>query len=513
MTTLTYNASPTMQAFHADPSFVRGIMGPIGSGKSVACVWEIFMCACRQKPNQDGVRKSKWAVVRNTLPELETTTMKTWTDWFPPGETRNGGWGKMTRKPPYTHQLEYYPGDGTKVELEVLFLALDKDTDVKKLLSLEVSGIWFNEARELRKSLIDAGTGRIGRYPSVKDGGCTDPRLIMDTNPPDDSHWWFKCAEENGWAVDEKGKPIDPQDVPAKDRWKFFQQPSGLSDDAENLENLNQPPNFASLPLHVRRDLGRGYYRRIVQGKDQEWIRVYVDGQYGNIKAGLPVYGDMFKSELHIAEHPLRPLPPGASIYVGIDCSGRHPASVFAQKTSRGQIQVLSELCVLDDTGMGATRYSQLLAEYIAENFPEHDIFYWGDPAGGFKTQNDEHTYFDILRANGIRVRSANEALRIPDRIETVKHILGELIDGEPRLLVSPSCKHLIRGFEGGYRYRKMSVSGDDRYDDKPEKNRFSDVQDGLQYLLCGMGVTREMKGRSSNRDYQTYSSGDWSIW
>lgn len=515
MTRISYNASPTLQKFHADPSFVRGIMGPIGSGKSVGCVWEIFMQACKQAPNAAGVRKSRWAVVRNTLPELENTTMKTWFDWFPAGDPRQGGWGKATRKPPYTHNLEYYPGDGTKVELEVLFLPLDKETDEKKLLSLELSGIWFNEAREIRKSLVDAGTGRVGRYPSAKDGDmpCTRKCIIMDTNPPDDSHWWFKNAEENAWAVDTNGKPMDPQDIPAQERWKFFQQPSGLSDDAENLENLNQNEKSVKMPIHIRRDIGRGYYTSITRGKTEEWIRVYVHGQYGNIKSGQPVYGDAYNSDMHKAKDSIRVVPPGSSIYIGIDCSGRHPATVFAQKSSRGQIQVLDEVCILDAQGMGATRYSKLIAEYIGQNFPEHDIFVWGDPAGGFRTQNDEHTYFDILRSNGIPVRSANEGLRIPDRLETVKHILGELVDGEPRLLISPKCKHLIRGFEGGYRYKKLAVSGDDRYADKPEKNRFSDVQDALQYLLCGMGVTREMKGRRDNGDYKTYDIGDWSVW
>lgn len=35
-------AGPTTKAFHESPVFVRGIMGPIGSGKSTACVLEIL---------------------------------------------------------------------------------------------------------------------------------------------------------------------------------------------------------------------------------------------------------------------------------------------------------------------------------------------------------------------------------------------------------------------------------------------------------------------------------------
>ena len=52
---------------------------------------------------------------------------------------------------PYTHNIK--KGD---VELEVIFLALDRPEDVKKLLSLELTGVWVNEAREIPKSIIDA---------------------------------------------------------------------------------------------------------------------------------------------------------------------------------------------------------------------------------------------------------------------------------------------------------------------------------------------------------------------
>ena len=52
----TYTAEPTGVRFHADrTSFVRGIMGPIGSGKSVMCVQEIVNLAANQRPSGDGV--------------------------------------------------------------------------------------------------------------------------------------------------------------------------------------------------------------------------------------------------------------------------------------------------------------------------------------------------------------------------------------------------------------------------------------------------------------------------
>ena len=37
----------------------------------------------------------------------------------------------------------------------------------------------------------------------------------------------------------------------------------------------------------------------------------------------------------------------------------------------------------------------------------------------------------------------------------------------------------IIKGFQGGYCYRRMQVSGE-RYDDKPDKNMYSHIHDAL---------------------------------
>ena len=73
---LDYSTSPTVWKFLQDKSFVRGIMGPVGSGKSYACASEIMLKAVRQKPSpKDGIRYSRFVIVRNSYPELRTTTI------------------------------------------------------------------------------------------------------------------------------------------------------------------------------------------------------------------------------------------------------------------------------------------------------------------------------------------------------------------------------------------------------------------------------------------------------
>ena len=155
-----YKAEPTALKFHHCPAFVRGLMGPIGSGKSVACTEEIKRISCQvQQPDANGVRRTRWAIIRNTYPELKSTTIRTFQDWFPEPICT------FKMDVPITARMKTALPDGTTADMEVLFLALDKPADVKKLLSLELTGVWVNEAREVPKSIVDAATGRCRAFP------------------------------------------------------------------------------------------------------------------------------------------------------------------------------------------------------------------------------------------------------------------------------------------------------------------------------------------------------------
>ena len=50
-----------LKTFMKDDTFFRGVRGPVGSGKSVACCVEVFRRALQQEKNSDGKRKSRWA--------------------------------------------------------------------------------------------------------------------------------------------------------------------------------------------------------------------------------------------------------------------------------------------------------------------------------------------------------------------------------------------------------------------------------------------------------------------
>ena len=137
---LDFSSAPTVAGFFNSDAFVRGLMGPVGSGKSYACCAEIFRRAVQQRPSpRDGIKYSRFAIVRNTHPMLRTTTLKTWLELLP-----EAMWGPVKYAPPITHHIKLPPRDGAAgIDMEVIFLALDDPKDVRKVLSLELTGAWF----------------------------------------------------------------------------------------------------------------------------------------------------------------------------------------------------------------------------------------------------------------------------------------------------------------------------------------------------------------------------------
>lgn len=470
MASLSYKPDgDTIKQFMKDESFFRGLRGPVGSGKSVSCCIEILRRALEQKIGVDGKRKSRWAVIRNTNPQLKTTTIKTWLDWFPEEE-----WGKFHWSVPYTHHIKK-----GEIDLEVIFLALDRPEDVKKLLSLELTGAWINEAREIPKSIIDACTMRVGRYPSMRDGGPSWYGVIADTNPPDTDHWWSILAGEA--VIPDYITKQEAKMLVKPDNWRFWNQPPAMTevfDDDGHLHTYDENKNKEN-----GKNLTPNYYSNIIRGKTKSWIDVYILNKLGQIEDGKPVY-EMFRRDVHVAKSDVA-IMKDAPIYVGIDF-GLTPACVFGQRV-RGRWLIIDELVAED---MGILRFSDLMKQKMAEYLPRNFVVF-GDPAGDHRAQTDESTPFQILRGRGISARPApsNDVML---RLESVNVTLSRMIDGDSGLLIDPKCINIIKGFDGGYHYRRMQVSGE-RYDEKPNKNRFSHIHDALQYMLLGAGEGRAL--------------------
>jgi len=288
----------------------------------------------------------------------------------------------------------------------------------------------------------------------------------MDTNPCDSDHWYYKLFEE---------------DLP--ENHAIFHQPAGDSPEAENVENL--PPK---------------YYDNMKAGKDQEWRNVYIKGLYGFIMDGKPVW-PAYNDDIHSTEEELPPSGAG-TIYVGIDF-GLTPAAVIGQITASGQMQIIDELVTFD---MGAVQFGKLLHQKLSNEYCGCQLEIYADPAGEQRAQTDETTPFQMLSHQGIEAwpTYTNDPLI---RIEVVTDYLTRLdFTGKPAFVLGPKAKMLRKAMAGGYKYKRMQVSGEQRFMDKPDKGKFSHCADAAQYLFLGaVGGARVMGGYDKKPlDYST---------
>lgn len=430
---INYTPPPTGAKFMQNDAKMRVLMGPVGSGKSVTCSFEVIRRASMQAPDSRGKRRTRFAVVRETARQLQDTTIKTFLDWFPPGVC-----GQFMRT---TKTYYFSVGD---VESEIMFRALDDADDVANLNSLELTGAWFNECRDIHPDIVDAMSKRIGRFPSAKDGGPTWFGMWGDTNPPVMETWWYYQLEH-----------LNPEDgvSPNDNGWRVFKQPSGRSPYAENIENLPD-----------------GYYD--TQGRSDEYIRVYIDGEYGLSSAGLPVY-KYFKPDYHMASSALRPITNGVRpIVVGMDL-GLTPAAVIGQQDPRGRALILAEAVSFD---MGVQRFVRtVLKPLLYEKFSGMPVIIVTDPAGTQRAQTDERSAVDIIKAEGFKVIPARTN-SVSARLNAVDDFLMRQVDGDPAFLVAPTCVRLKAAMMGGYRFKPKG-------DKVIDKNPHSHVAEALQYL------------------------------
>lgn len=468
-------AGDTLRRFHLSDAFMRILFGPLGSAKTTACCMELWRRMIEQAPDDKNNRQSRWLAVRNSYPELETTTIPEWRGIF------GDDFGRFTHGHPPTHTISVGLPDQTRVEAELIFMALDDPDGPEKLRGMALTGIWFNEMREIPRSVVTMGLGRCGRFPHKRDGGPTWFGAIADTNSFDEDHWLYEIAE-----------------VAMPDGWAVFRQPGGVVKENGRYVPNPQAENFQNLPPN--------YYQNQLAGADIDWAKVYLANEYGFVMDGKAVFPE-YTDSLHCQE--VDP-DPNLPLVCGLDF-GLSPAALYAQQLPTGRVLWVDEL-VSDN--MGAVRLSELLHQRVAERYSSFDISFIGDPAGDSRAQTDEKTVFDILKANDIPARPA-PTNDFTMRREAVARPMSRLIDGNAGFAVHPRCRKARKALMGGYNYRRIQIPGTERYADKPDKNEYSHVADAGQYANLGLGegqaVLNRKRKQNQRRQRVAHSDYDWS--
>lgn len=451
---LKYRAQgPVLQQYMDAQDFVQIIRGPLGSGKTTGSAAKLFRLACQQKATKDGVRKSRWLAIRNTYPDLKNTTIRDWRAVVP------DNCGRMTMGVPPEHKLDFDLPDGTRVQSEVIFLALDRPDDVRKLRGINATGGWINEMKEIPKAILDMALGRCDRYPFP--GFSSWVGIFGDTNAWDDDHW-----------LEELDKLRLKGELPG---YRFFTQPPAVIKVGDKYEVNPLAENLKVLKPD--------YYQRQIAGKRPAWIKVNLENRIGISFDGKPVHPE-YDDTVHVATDILRPVP--GLVRVGMDF-GLSPAAAFFQKQPNGQWWGLEEVVCAD---MGAVRFADALKLKAAEMraLCPGLMFIWrGDPSGDERVGTDEATVFQTLRVNDIPALpcSTNDPALRRDALDRP---LTRLVGGKVGMLISPVMKTFRRGMAGGFCYKRVEISGTEKFRDVPDKNEFSHVVEAGEYALLDAG-------------------------
>lgn len=467
---------PIAEAYYWDDADVVGIQGPVGSGKTTTKMKRKLRRAIMMPRSVvDGVRRYKVLFIRETYRQLWSTTIPSYLETFPKAMgTWSGGRGD-----PVTHVIQFEDEHGP-IEFVAEFMAFGDDI-IASMRGVQTTDIDLNEADTMPVEILTVGIGRIDRWPARQhfEGLPNDLRsygqIDCDFNAPDEENWVFRVfhdeeertrmSEALTAELPEGAKPI---------RIEFYNQPGYGEPGAENLQNLSPtyyPRQIASMKLAGRGDM----IDRLVLNK------------VTYLRAGEPVFRREFSRRIHVSDVPLSP-EPGVPLRLGLD-QGLKGAAVIGQFLPPYHWVILAELHFPQERLL-AKVFGQRLFDLLDERFRNLRIEGgWGDMAGehGSSTAADENDTWNRIvgQVGGFRVRPQRIGTnRIQPRLEAIRAALEFMDGGKPGLLIDPSCKFLIRGFEARYIWTDdVDRSGDKRK--IPDKSLTeANVIDALQYLV-----------------------------
>lgn len=506
---------PIAAAFLASSSPIRIIEGPIESGKSTTCAMALYKRMCTMPRMQDGKRRSRWLVTRNTYPDLRGSTVETWLNWFPPEH-----YGRFYDTEPYIHEMRF-----ADVEADVIFESFldDRDDVIRSLRSKEYTGAWINETQFFARRLVFEIASRTGRYPrrmdiehALEQGEGLEQFLVADLNAPFTEDHWIRYM---------RGDVPLPFDMPPEERMQyvkpanveFFKQPPAIREImaadgttvrgyevnplAENLANMRDGVR-STLEMerlaHEAKAKGKpppkaARYIELIGGKNKDEIDRDLMGRVVRQKVGAPAT-PQFRRERHVTSRDAEPID-GLKVVIGAD-HGLTPAVIFLQQIAGGWV-AFDELC---GENIGTDEFAPLVKARLLSRFPwviNSGYAAWGDPQGGWRGSTDTRVPFKLYAAHGIQMTSPAKKDSPEKRLEATRKVLSTEFNGKPRLMVHPRCERLIAALDGGAQVRRVKSDDGLRLVEEIVKNSHSHIFEALGYALWGGGEVREMLQRA----------------
>ncbi len=457
--------SVTQYEFIKSPVLENCFMGPRGEGKTDGGIMGMTSHATLI-PKQ--FRPIPWAIIRDTWKNLERTTYRSFMYPTNPQSLAYQLRGRIQERDG-GRQLKLVDSKGNVIWVAFLF-GMDSPDDLNQLLSMQLGGLWVEEAAPAMQEDIGAGIAEevwtLGmtslRHTIMTDkavdflkmiGGQTGVKRLSPSELKEGLSLGALVRTIGGDIVSLNRRGQLTMNYPSEDHWtwvRFYEE--GGEDRAlfripkgENVHIDDQYRDNMARSLSGRQDL----LDRLVEGRPAHvQIGVAVTPEYHETMNGGP---------WHRSGKDLSPMP-NTPVFRFWD-GDLHPACVFAQITPRGKFMVTDTLRGIA-TGMGMKQFLDTQVKpLIAQRY--YDVKKWRDL--GDPTLRDRDPSDSTQTAAGIIEKELNTfyeggVLRWGPRKEALKDLLTRtLANGEPMFVVSKHEKLLHRALSGGWHYNRTA--------------------------------------------------------
>lgn len=475
-----FDYAPTLKRALNSSALVKIVQGPVESGKTFWLIMSIYLDMCTMPRCKDGIRRSRYLIVRSTQGELERGIMRSWKDIF-----KEEVYGEIRGQMPAIHRLKF-----RDVECEVEFFAFEDDSIqvLKKLRSTEYTGAACNEAQYQSLRQLLAIRQRTGRYPPKID--CPDwdrkKRVWVDMNaPPQNDHWVLYMRGDVPLPADLPSDEKRKYNLP--DDWEMFVQPPAVRPiyglDGE-IEEFELHPEIENLPYQDESAI-----LSMCQTGDIDDIRRDYMNEVVAVKRGKPRY-PYFRRSWHVSNGPLKPVR-DVPIILGWD-PGKYGALTIWQRVNE-QWRCAHEVNARSDPRLqSAAAFIDKTKEILSSFYPwykETGVTGWSDPFGSRDTTSPEFTYWNIARQKGLEFRSPAKKDSPSLRQETGTAMIKAGHLDNPKVLLCPvGAPTLIDALDGGAVMQTIRRAGEMVAQEKMLKNKHADIMESAEYAWWGGG-------------------------
>lgn len=436
------------------------------SAKTSWAIMELLRTAMLQEPSSlDNTRYTRMLVVRNTYSLLKSNTI-------PSMRNMLGPLLQVTEGSQPTGKVRAQLGDGTMLNMDIQFLALDSEDAQDKLLGAEPTMVLCDELNMMPESVVFALVRRLGRYPSGTKGRVTRTGIIGVFNGPVKGSWLHR------WYLGERDREFEQtaRQMGVSKFVEFFKQPPALIPPPgypnSHDHNAEWTPNPLAENIHNLAQ-GYGYYYAMLADPDPGKIQSYVMGDFADVKHGKVVFPE-FHRDVHtfpaqsVNTHELR------EYYLSFDF-GRTPVCIVGYLAPDGSLLVLDEF-MGEDMSVD-TLYRTEVLPALKQRYPNAVCAKaWGDPAGMVQGQNLDLSMFDVLRRLGVPITAPTRSNKLEPRLQAVRSFMTALgHNGKPRLRIRDNCKFLVQAMAADYIYENRGSGGTH---DTPTKSHVGWVSD-----------------------------------